>query len=117
MSTRGSAVRGAWRTVSGASVINMRGRYRWLGLVSDVETALFELALALLAAVFLDDAAVEEVDRTIGVPRIPWVVRDHADRRAFAVQFAQQLHDGFAVLGVEVSGRLVRQQDRRRPGD
>ena len=70
-----------------------------------------------LQAVFLDDAAVEEVDGAIGVARVARVVRDHADRRAFAVQLAEQLHDGFAVLRVEVSGRLVRQQDRRGAGD
>ena len=37
------------------------------------------------------------------------------------VQFAQQVHDGFAVGGIEVAGGLVRQQDgrlaRQRPGD
>jgi hypothetical protein len=33
------------------------------------------------------------------------------------VQLAEQLHHGFAVLRVQVAGRLVRQQDRRRSGD
>src|SRR5438874_8883908 len=74
----------------------------WFFLVSDVEAALFELALALLAAaVLLDDAAVEEMDGAVGVARVARVVRDHADRRAFTVQLAEQLHDGFAVLRVE----------------
>ena len=45
--------------------------------------------------------------------RVARVVRDHADRRAFAVQFLQQAHHGFAVLRVQVTGRLVREQDRR----
>ena len=29
------------------------------------------------------------------------------------VQFAQQIHDGFAIGGVQVTGRLIRQQDQR----
>src|SRR6185503_8918847 len=66
--------------------------------VSDVEAALFELLLALLAAVLLDDAAVEEMDGAIGVPRVARIVRDHADGRAFAVQLAQELHHRLAVL-------------------
>src|SRR5687768_3638614 len=87
-------------------------------LVFDVEAALLELLLTALAgAVFLDDTAVEEVDRAVRVARVARVVRDHADRRPLAVQLAQQLHDRLAVLGVEVSGRLVREQDRRRAGD
>ena len=71
----------------------------------------------LLAAIFLDDAAVEEVDGAVGVARVARIVGDHADRGAFAVQLAQQLHDRFAVLRVEVAGRLVREQDRGRAGD
>ena len=43
------------------------------------------------------------------------IVRHHADRRAFAMQVLQQLHHRFAVARVEVSGRLVGQQDRRLP--
>ena len=38
-------------------------------------------------------------------------MRDHADRRAFVMQLPQQVHDRFAVLGVEVTGRFVGQQD------
>ena len=72
---------------------------------------------ARLLAVLLDDAAVEQMDAAVGVARVARVVRHHADRRAFAVQLAQQLHHRFAVLRVEVSGRLVREQDRRRAGD
>ena len=34
-----------------------------------------------------------------------------------AMQFAQQVHDRFAVLRVEVSGRLVREQDGRLSAD
>src|SRR5262245_8438840 len=40
-------------------------------------------------------------------------MRDHADRRALLVQLLKELHHGFAIVGVEVSGWLVRQQDGR----
>src|SRR3954464_9119956 len=82
-------------------------------LMRDVEAAFFQLALALgaLAAVLFDDPAVEQVNRAIGVARVARVVRDHADRRPFTVQLAEQFHDRFAVLRVEVSGRLVGEQD------
>src|SRR5256885_6370257 len=60
-----------------------------------------------------DDAAVEDVDAAVGVPRVARIVRDHADRRAAAVQLAQQIHHRFAAARVEVSGRLVREQDER----
>src|SRR3990172_4193973 len=128
MSTRGSPGRTGCRTLSGESPRWFR---RWsvmsisrvsfgaqrgqrIDLVCDVEAALLEFLLAaVLAPIFLDDAAVEQVNRPIGVARVARVVRDHADRRPFPVQLAEQLHDGFAVLGVEVPGRLVGQQDRR----
>ena len=35
-----------------------------------------------------DDAAVEDVDAAVGVPRVARVVGDHADGRAGAVQFS-----------------------------
>ena len=45
------------------------------------------------------------------------IVRDHADRRARAVEILEQVHHGLAVDRVEVSGRLVGEQDERRAGD
>src|ERR1051325_1994408 len=80
-------------------------------LVRYVEAAFLELLFGPLAAVFLDDAAVEEMDGAIRVARVARVVRDHADRGAFAVQLAEQFHDRLAVLRIEVACRLVRQQD------
>ena len=62
---------------------------------------------------FFDDTAVEDVDAAVGVTRVARIVRHHADRRAGAVQLAEQIHDRFAAARVEVSGRLVRQQDGR----
>src|SRR5207244_3079424 len=46
--------------------------------------------------------------------RVARIVRDHAQRRPAAVQLAEELHDRFAVDGIEISGWLVRKQDRRR---
>ena len=56
-------------------------------------TALLELFLrmrALFALLFLDHAAVEEVDRAPGVLGEAGIVRDHADRRAGPVELLQQ---------------------------
>src|SRR5690606_25269152 len=85
-------------------------------LVLDVEPGFFELVFATLAAILLDDTAVEEVDRAIRMPRVAGVVRDHADRRAFLVQLFEELHDRLAVLRVEVAGGLVSEQDGRGAG-
>src|SRR5690606_6107537 len=65
----------------------------------------------------VDDLAVEEGDRAVGALRVAWIVRHHADGRAFGVQLAEQIHDGRPVLRVEVACRLVGQQDRRRPAN
>src|SRR6266852_2019097 len=62
---------------------------------------------------FFDDAAVEEVNGALGKFGVALVVGDHADGGAVAVQVAQQLHDRFAVFGVQVSGGLVSHQDER----
>src|SRR6266852_5065692 len=62
---------------------------------------------------FFDDAAVEEVNGALGKVGVALVVCDHADGGAVAVQIAQQLHDRFAVFGVQVSGGLVSHQDER----
>src|SRR5205814_4892692 len=62
---------------------------------------------------FLDNPPIEQVHVALGVTRETWVVRDHADRRPFTVQFAQQFHYRLAVFRVEVSGRFIRQQDGR----
>jgi len=58
---------------------------------------------------FFDDAAVEKVDGAVSDAGVARIVRYHADRGAFAVQLAQQVHHRFAVLRVQVSSRLVRQ--------
>src|SRR6266513_347061 len=58
------------------------------------------------------DAAVEQVDRSIGVLRVARIVRHHAHRRAAAVQRPQQVHHRLAVTGVEIPRGLVGEQDR-----
>src|SRR5437899_150207 len=61
----------------------------------------------------LDDAAVEEVDAALGMPRVSRIVRDHANRRPGLVQLAEEVHHGLAAAGIEVSGRLVGEQNQR----
>src|SRR6186713_430995 len=69
------------------------------------------------ADVLFNDTAVEQVDAAIGVRRVARIVRHHADGGAAAMQLAEEIHDGFAVLRIKVTGRFVRQQDRRLAGD
>ena len=44
------------------------------------------------------------------------IVRNHANRGAALVQLAKQVHDGFAIVRIEVTSRLVRKQNRRSAG-
>src|SRR5579871_2970966 len=82
--------------------------------VPQMESALFAILEAALAGVLFDHASIEEMDGTLGVPGVARIVRDHADRRAFLVEFEEQRHDRFAVLRVQVARGLVREEDRRR---
>src|SRR5215471_3155377 len=71
----------------------------------------------LLLQVFLRDYfPVKQANLTLGLLNEPRVVRNHANRCAFLVQFMQQLHYGFTVVRVEIAGRFVRQQNRRMTG-
>src|SRR4051812_25703961 len=74
--------------------------------------ASYPLLVLGLDALF-DDASVEKANRTVGKIRVARVVRDHADGETRGVQLAQQAHYRFAVGGVQVAGRLVREQDQR----
>jgi hypothetical protein len=60
--------------------------------------------------------AVEKMDGTIRVLCKTLVMRHHADRGPTGVKLFQEIHDGFAVAGVEVAGRFVGKQDGRFPG-
>ena len=53
------------------------------------------------------------MDLPVSVPGKAGIMRHHADGRAFAMQFAQQFHDGFAILGVEIARRFVGEEDAR----
>ena len=53
----------------------------------------------------------------VAVARVAWIVRDHADRRAGRVELLEQIHDRLAAARIEVSGRLVREQNQRLAGD
>src|SRR5690349_21520331 len=94
--------------LGGSSIVRQKGT----GLYDEsplLQLALFGLALG--ALLLLDDAAVEEVDGAAGVAGESRVVGDHADGRAVLVQLGEQLHDRLAVARVEVTGRLVGEQN------
>jgi hypothetical protein len=60
-----------------------------------------------------DDPSIEEVNVTLGVARVPRIMRDHTNRGTALMQFAQEIHDRFAALGIEIAGRFVGEQDDR----
>ena len=53
---------------------------------------------------------------TIGIAGIAGVVGHHADGGAAAMQFAKQIHDLLAILRIEVSSRLIGEQNGRIAG-
>src|SRR5260370_16209430 len=61
----------------------------------------------------LDDSAVKQMNGTLGEVCVTLIVCNHVNTHAVSVQVAQQLHDGFALLRVQVSSRLLSQQDQR----
>ena len=71
------------------------------------------IARGLLLIEILDDQAVEQMDRAVRMARVARIVRDHDDRRALAVQIAQQLHHRLAVRRIEVSRGLVSEENER----
>jgi hypothetical protein len=56
---------------------------------------------------FVYDFAVEEVDGTLSMVGVARVVGDHTDGSAGLVNVLEKFHDGVAIFGVEVSGRLI----------
>src|SRR5207249_3509583 len=68
-------------------------------------------------ATLFHDTTVEQMDRAVGVRRVTRIVRHHANGGAAAVQLAEQLHDRFAVRRIEVTGRLVGEEDEWIAGD
>src|SRR5215813_7274429 len=61
----------------------------------------------------VDNLAVEQMDCTLSIARVARVVGDHADGRALSMQLAQEVHNGFAVSGIQVSGWFVGKQNGR----
>ncbi len=55
-----------------------------------------------------NDAAIEEMDRPVGVLGVTGIVGHDANRGPPAMELAEEIHHRFAVRGVEVTGRLVR---------
>src|SRR5882757_9192118 len=62
---------------------------------------------------FADDFAVEKMNGVVGETRVARVVRDETDGGAVLVKVGKKLHDGFAVLRIEISGWFVRHQNQR----
>src|SRR5438045_3400562 len=52
---------------------------------------------------------VAQLDDAIAVAGVFFRVRDLNDGRAFGIQFLKELHDLFALTGVEIAGRLIGQ--------
>src|SRR5262249_41702833 len=65
---------------------------------------------------FPHDAAVQQAHHPFGVVREAGIVGDDADGGASGVELAQQRHDRLAVLGIEVAGGLVGQENGRVSG-
>ena len=59
-----------------------------------------------------NDVTVKQVDRAARIIGVCRRMRHHDDSRALGVQRAQHLHDFLAVGGIEVTGRLVGQDQR-----
>jgi hypothetical protein len=59
---------------------------------------------------------VEQVDDPLSMPGEARIMGDHADGCSFLVQLAQELHYSLAVLGVQIAGRLIGQQNQRLAG-
>ena len=59
------------------------------------------------------DTSVEQVDHPVGEARIVFGVCHHNNGSSFFVQFGQELHHFGSVFGVQVTGRLIGEDDFR----
>jgi hypothetical protein len=59
------------------------------------------------------NATVFHVNNSLGVMGHELLVRDYDNGLAFPVKPIEQIHDAFACFAVEISRRLVRQQNAR----
>ena len=65
----------------------------------------------------LYDPPIEEINHAIRVISVPRIVGYHADRRSALMKLAEEIHHRFAVLGIEIAGRFVGEQNRRIASD
>ena len=65
----------------------------------------------------ISQPAVEQIQMPLRLTDPSRVVRRQADSGAARVQFAEHLHEGFTALRIEITGRLIRQQDCRTARD
>ena len=61
----------------------------------------------------IDDLSVEKIEDSVSVDSIVLRVCHHDDSRSFGIQLTEQFHYFETVLGVEVAGRLVGQNQFR----
>src|SRR5688500_18757714 len=61
----------------------------------------------------VSDASIEQLDCAIRLVSITRIMGDHADRGSPFVQVAEETHDRFTVLRIEIAGRLVGEKNRR----
>ena len=61
----------------------------------------------------LDNLSVEEVDDAVGVAGVALGVGHHYDGGTFFVKIGKQIHHFLAIFGVEVTGRLVCEDELR----
>ena len=64
---------------------------------------------------FVNNFAVEEMHRTLGVAGISGVVSDHTYGRTLSMQLTQEIHYGFTISRIQVSCRFVGEKDCRLP--
>src|ERR1051326_5593560 len=67
----------------------------------------------LCIGLFGDDLSIKQMNRTIGMPGIARIMRDHTDRCALTMQLAKQLDNCLAVRRIEITCGFIGQQDRR----
>ena len=60
-----------------------------------------------------EDLAVAQSNLALGQSRHLRIVRHHNDRVALTMQIAKKIRNDGLIGGIEIAGRLIRQQDRR----
>ena len=73
--------------------------------------SLFVAAYVFSGIAFALDAAVLEVEDTVGTARGFDIVSDHYDGLAFVVDIGKNIEDSFDTGGIESAGRFVRKYD------